>query len=88
LRKVAKLFSKVIGRTVVHRKFTRAEMKHYWDSIGSPDDYGRFMVDMEAKVSEGAEARLPSIKGKIVGKVRFIDYFKANRELWIRSKSF
>jgi len=79
----AALLSEVIGRKIVHKRLTDEEAIQFWMAFGLPEDYAKTMLWMDQEIALGKEVDYFNAEDKRMGKRRLVDYFKANRQVWI-----
>ncbi|KAF4616723.1 hypothetical protein D9613_008441 [Agrocybe pediades] len=81
----AKLLSSVLGREIKHKRHTSDEQVKAFSQFLSPE-FSKLLVDMEVAVSQGFEESClkEPLSRLYIGKHKLEDYFKANRNVWIK----
>ncbi|KAF8970132.1 hypothetical protein BDZ97DRAFT_1792131 [Flammula alnicola] len=84
---VAKLLSSILGREITHKKNSTEETAKIYAGFGLSPEYANVLADLEANAAKGKEVELfnSSADKKFIGKHTLLEYFKANRELWIKA---
>ncbi|KAF8970143.1 ergot alkaloid A [Flammula alnicola] len=84
---VAKLLSSVLGREITHKKLSTDETAKIFEGFGMNPEFAKMLASMEANAGKGREEELfnRSEDEKFIGKHTLLEYFQANRELWIKS---
>ncbi|KAF9041402.1 hypothetical protein BJ165DRAFT_283006 [Panaeolus papilionaceus] len=82
---VAAIFTKVLGREIVHKRLPDEEYENIFSSFGSPSEFIAERLKAEKRVSEGEEEKIfnDSSEGKKHrGKVTLEQYIRENENLW------
>ncbi|KAG6813060.1 hypothetical protein H0H92_014332 [Tricholoma furcatifolium] len=79
----ALLFSKVLGRQILHKRLTEAEYIKGYIALGCDQALAEALLLIENHVAAGKEEALFHEEGvKIIGRRRLVDYVEARREIW------
>ncbi|KAG6915543.1 hypothetical protein DXG01_011008 [Tephrocybe rancida] len=81
---VAVIFSEILGRKIKHVNLSDKEGVDVWRALGMTERSAENMAMLEKLTADGSELRTfeePS-DGQVIGKIHFVDYARANRELW------
>ncbi|KAF8970138.1 hypothetical protein BDZ97DRAFT_1792147 [Flammula alnicola] len=83
----AKLLSSILGREITHKKSSTEDTAKIYAGFGLAPEYANFLANLEGNAGKGKEVELfnSSADKKFIGKHSLLDYFKANRELWIKA---
>ncbi|KAF9559097.1 NAD(P)-binding protein [Agrocybe pediades] len=81
-----KILSSVIGREITHRKNTVEQQAAEFTKIGMPEAFSKVLASAQAFVAQGKEAAFMDAPEdrKYVGKRTLEQYFKENRQAWIK----
>ena len=83
---VASIFSNVLGRKIVHKSLTEAELTDHWTSFGMPLFLAKVLAELDTAVAHGSEDRLNDTIESVTGKppTTFEQFVRKNEnwELW------
>lgn len=81
---VAHLLSETLGRDVVHRRLSEAELAKRHEQQGLPPEYAPVLAAMDTAISLGAEDRVTNEVQSITGRgpSSFLAFANAAREVW------
>ncbi|KAF9559101.1 NAD(P)-binding protein [Agrocybe pediades] len=82
-----KILSSVIGREITHRKNTVEQQVEEFTKIGMPEAFSKVLASAQNKfVAQGKEAAFMDAPEdrKYVGKRTLEQYFRENRQIWIK----
>jgi len=76
----------VIDREITHKKVSFEEQCEAYKKAGLPDDFAIAYAGIEGLVAAGKEAAIVDAPAdaKYVGKHTLEQYFKENRDIWIK----
>jgi len=77
---VAEIFSEILGRKIVHKDLTEEEAVGVWTSITKDEGIAKLLVMMEGLIADGVEEACTKFERVIVGKTRFRDWVRANKD--------
>ncbi|KAF8970131.1 hypothetical protein BDZ97DRAFT_127007 [Flammula alnicola] len=83
----AKLLSSILGREITHKRLSIEELGKLYTGYGMSAEYASLLSAMEGNVGKSKEEELfnTSDDKKFIGKHTLLEYFQANRELWIKT---
>lgn len=81
---VAQSLSQALGRVVVHRHLSEAELAARYAAQGLPPDYALILAAMDTAISHGAENRVTDEVERITGRAPrdFAAFALASRQIW------
>ncbi|PPQ79599.1 hypothetical protein CVT25_003479 [Psilocybe cyanescens] len=86
----AKIASSVLGRKIIFKRYTVEEQADFYVRVNWKAEYAKFLAELDKKIEQGSEEAIftdpiVAVEGrKFVGKHTLLEYFEANRELWIK----
>ena len=80
---MAALLSKVLHRTVVHKRITSSQECDIWIGLGFAPVYAAWLVKIEEGIAKGSEEKIAHGNQTIVGTRKLKDYLEANKSLWM-----
>ncbi|KAF9041431.1 hypothetical protein BJ165DRAFT_1349880 [Panaeolus papilionaceus] len=81
---VARVFSSVLGREIVHKHIPTEQRTQIFESFGLPKADAKALVDAELGMSEGVEEKVffDPKEAKYIGKTTLKEFVEANATLW------
>lgn len=81
------MLSSVLGREITHKKLTPEQVKSIFTRVGLPEDFASFLVSLQQVTAGGKDKELfeNDDPKKVIGKHSLLEYFKENRELWVKA---
>ncbi|KAF5318458.1 hypothetical protein D9619_010662 [Psilocybe cf. subviscida] len=81
-----KTLSSVLGRQITHNRISPEQATSNLIGVGLPEDLASFIVFLEQGTAEGKDKKFfeKDDSKKIIGKHSLLEYFKENRELWVK----
>lgn len=79
--------SSVLGREIIYKRLSPEQVTGIFTKFGLPEDLANFLVLLERGTAEGVDKDLfeNDDPKKRIGKHSLLEYFKENRELWIKA---
>ena len=78
------LLSKVLGRSITHKRISAEESNASFESLGIESNYASLLTSLALQIASGDEEALFTDKKGIIGEKKLQDYFEANKELWAK----
>jgi ergot alkaloid biosynthesis protein len=81
---VALLLSQVLGREIVHRRLSEAELTRRYEQLGLPPEYAPILAAMDTAIAQGAENRVTDEVQGITGREpsSFLAFAAAAQQAW------
>jgi festuclavine dehydrogenase len=81
------MLSSVLGREITHKRLSPEQMTSIIIKAGLPEDFANFIVSLEQGTAEGKDQKLfeNDDPKKRIGKHSLLEYFKENRESWVKA---
>lgn len=81
---VARIFSGVLGRTIVHHKLTQQELELRHQSNGNSQDFAHYLASLDMGIANGAEDQMNNVVQDVLGREaqKSRDFVEANRAVW------
>ncbi|KAL0948070.1 hypothetical protein HGRIS_010694 [Hohenbuehelia grisea] len=81
-QEVAAIFTEVLGREILYKKFTADEYTKFLAGMGLPEGLAKFLVAMDVAFSTGVEERRFQAENKHTGHVTLKAFVQAHRQAW------
>ncbi|KJA18757.1 hypothetical protein HYPSUDRAFT_69673 [Hypholoma sublateritium FD-334 SS-4] len=80
----AEILSNVLGRKITHEDLSPEEYTQRLKNIGMEAKYAEMLAFIQSKYANGSEEAAAKLPGIFVGTHSLVDYFQANKDLWIK----
>jgi festuclavine dehydrogenase len=77
--------SEVIGRKITHKKLTLENFQQALQGFGIEEKYAGMVAYIDVQTAAGIQEDITKTPGVFVGKRTLLDYFKANKDIWIKA---
>jgi len=81
---IAELLTEILGRKITHKRQTEEERRSFYTSFGMDALFAAQLSMLEIGCIEGSEENLFHAEDTVFGKHRLPDYFRENKELWVK----
>ncbi|KIM42273.1 hypothetical protein M413DRAFT_444706 [Hebeloma cylindrosporum] len=82
----AALLSKILGRTITHKRVSPEESTATFERLGIQPEYAAMLTSVALKAASGEEEAIftDNKEKAIVGEEKLEDYFEANKDVWAK----